>query len=104
MDDAERDVAGEFDRQHRLGEAPARRRVEQAVLGSDFGATSYPTSRQAAELAESVQLGPGVTLLDLGTGSGWPGLHLAATTGCRAVLVDVPAGGLLIARRRAVVD
>ncbi|MEA2001668.1 MAG: hypothetical protein U9N84_07265 [Actinomycetota bacterium] len=90
MDDVERAMVEEFDRQYRLGVAPARRRVEEAVLGSGYGATSYTTLRQAAELAERLELGPGVSLLDLGAGSGWPGLHLAAVTGCRVVLADRP--------------
>lgn len=103
-EDADKAAIAEFDRQYRLGEAPARRRVERAVLGSDHGATSYTTVSQAADLADRLRLGPGVTLLDLGAGSGWPGLHLAANTGCKVVLVDQPEAGLRIARRRAVID
>ncbi|MDH3396521.1 MAG: hypothetical protein OEM81_01685, partial [Acidimicrobiia bacterium] len=86
MDEAERATIEEFERRYRLGEAPARRRVEQLVLGSDYGATSYTTVSQAADLAQRLQLGPDVSLLDLGAGSGWPGLYLAAATGCRVVL------------------
>lgn len=104
MDDAERTTVEELDRQSRLGEAPAKRRVEQVVLGSDYGATSYTTIRQAADLAERLQLGPGVLLLDLGAGSGWPGLYLAARTGCRVVLADRPEEGLRIAQQRALKD
>ena len=104
MDDAERAMVEEFDRQHRLGVAPAMRLVEQAVLGSDYGATSYTTFRQAAQLAERLQLGPGKSLLDLGAGSGWPGLHLAGVTGCRVVLADIPVEGLRVAQQRALAD
>ncbi len=104
MDDAERASVEVFDRRYRLGEALARRRVEQAVLGSDYGATSYTTLGQADDLARRMQLGPGVSLLDLGAGSGWPGLHLAAATGCRVVLVDRPGEGLRIAQQRALED
>ena len=104
MDDAERATVEEFDRLYRLGEVPARRRVERAVLGSDYGATSYTTLRQAADLARRVQLGPGVSLLDLGAGSGWPGLYLATLSGCRVVLVDRPEEGLRIAQQRASED
>jgi len=104
MDDAEQATVEELDRRYRLGEAPARRRVEQAVLGSVYGATSYTTVLQAAELAERLQLGPGVSLLDLGAGSGWPGLHLATVTGCAVVLTDRPGEGLRIAQQRAFED
>ena len=104
MDDAERAAVEKFNLRYRLGEAPAKRRVEQAVLGSDYGATSYTTVSQAAELARRVQLGPGVLLLDLGAGSGWPGLHLAKVTGCRVVLADRPGEGLRIAGQRMLAD
>ena len=46
-------------------------------------------------------MGPGVRLLDVGAGRGWPGLHLAATTGCHVVLADVPLPGLRAALARA---
>ena len=104
MDEDQRITVEDFDRQYRLGVAPARRRVELSVLGSDYGATSYTTLGQAAELAERLQLGPGALLLDLGTGSGWPGLYLAAVTGCRVVLADRPLEGLRVARQRALDD
>ncbi|MDH3261413.1 MAG: class I SAM-dependent methyltransferase [Acidimicrobiia bacterium] len=104
MDEAERATIEEFERRYRLGEAPARRRVEQLVLGSDYGATSYTTVGQAADLAQRLQLGPDVSLLDLGAGSGWPGLYLAAATGCRVVLADRPEEGLRIAQQRALED
>jgi len=104
MDDAERAMVEEFDRQYRSGEAPARRQVERAVLGADYGATGYTTVRQAAELAERLQLGSGMSLLDLGAGSGWPGLHLANVTGCQVVLADRPVEGLRIAQQRALAD
>jgi ubiquinone/menaquinone biosynthesis C-methylase UbiE len=87
-----------------LGRTPAIRRIEQDVLGSDYGATSYTTVHQAEELARQLQLGPAVSLLDLGAGSGWPGLHLAAVTGCRVVLTDRPEGGLRVAKQRARAD
>jgi ubiquinone/menaquinone biosynthesis C-methylase UbiE len=37
----------------------------------------------------------------LGTGRGWPGLYLAATTGCQVVLTDLPLEGLRVAANRA---
>ncbi|MDH3397246.1 MAG: class I SAM-dependent methyltransferase, partial [Acidimicrobiia bacterium] len=65
---------------------------------------SYTTVGQAADLAQRLQLGPDVSLLDLGAGSGWPGLYLAAATGCRVVLADRPEEGLRIAQQRALED
>jgi cyclopropane fatty-acyl-phospholipid synthase-like methyltransferase len=72
-----------------------------AVIGGDWGANGYTTVAQADLLARELGLRPGVRLLDLGAGRGWPGLHLAATTGCQVVLADVPIEGLLAAAARA---
>ena len=41
-------------------------------------------------------------LADIGCGRGWPGLYLAARTGCKVVLSDVPMEALRIAKARAV--
>ena len=36
-----------------------------------------------------------------GSGRGWPGLYMAAGTGCRVVLTDLPLEGLRVAANRA---
>ena len=77
------------------------RQIERAVIGADWGVNGYTTMRQADLLAERLHLGPGMRLLDIGSGCGWPGLYLAARTGCRAVLSDVPLEGLRRALARA---
>ena len=56
---------------------------------------------QADTLADKLVLSAGDRLLDLGTGRGWPGLYLAARTGCRVVLTDLPLEGLRVAADRA---
>ena len=50
------------------------------------------------------ELCPAAKLLDLGAGSGWPGLYLAQLTGCDVVMVDLPLAALRIARERAAPD
>jgi ubiquinone/menaquinone biosynthesis C-methylase UbiE len=77
------------------------RQIERAVIGADWGVNGYTTIRQANLLAERLHLRPGVRLLDLGSGCGWPGLYLAARRGCHAVLSDVPLEGLWRALARA---
>jgi SAM-dependent methyltransferase len=64
--------------------------VERLVIGADYGADGYTTLDQADELARRLALRPGLRLLELGCGSGWPGLHLAETSGCAVVLTDLP--------------
>jgi cyclopropane fatty-acyl-phospholipid synthase-like methyltransferase len=56
---------------------------------------------QADTLARELHLSAADRLLDLGSGRGWPGLYLAARTGCRVVLTDLPLEGLRVAANRA---
>ena len=78
--------------------------VEREVLGADYGGSGYTTRDQADRLAAALQLRQGCDLLDVGSGCGWPGIYLAATTGCRVVLTDITEEGIRQARRRAAVD
>ena len=77
------------------------RAIELAVIGGDWGANGYTTIAQADQLADMLELGTDSLVLDIGAGRGWPGLYLAATTGCSVVLTDVPVEGLAWARERA---
>jgi cyclopropane fatty-acyl-phospholipid synthase-like methyltransferase len=56
---------------------------------------------QADTLAHELRLSAADRLLDLGSGRGWPGLYLAARTGCQVVLTDLPLEGLRVAAARA---
>jgi ubiquinone/menaquinone biosynthesis C-methylase UbiE len=92
--------------QQRYGNCPSptARRIEQRVIGGDWGANGYTTMTQADALAAGLGLSAGDRLLDLGTGRGWPGLYLAARTGCRVVLADLPLEGLRVAADRAAAE
>jgi hypothetical protein len=79
-------------------------RVERLVIGADFSADGYTTVEQADELARRLELRPGLRLLDLGSGQGWPGVYLAKTTGCQVVLTDLPLAALRIAAARAATE
>lgn len=83
---------------------PAVLAVERAALGVAYGATGYTTLEQADLLADRLALGPGDRLLDIGSGCGWPGLHLAARTGCEAVVTDLTVPSVQRAAERAVAD
>ena len=84
------------------GLSSAELAVEREVHGINAGITSYTTPAQADMLGEALALGPGVRLLDVGAGSGWPGVYLAKKTGCDGVLTDIPAAAIRIAAARAV--
>jgi hypothetical protein len=67
--------------------------IEQRVIGGDWGANGFTTMAQADTLADELHLSAADRLLDVGTGRGWPGLYVAAQTGCRVVLTDLPWKG-----------
>lgn len=81
----------------------ATRELERLVIGGDWGANGYTTMGQAEMLAGRLKLRRGRTLLDVGSGLGWPGLFLAKRTGYDVVLTDLPVGGMrsAVARARA---
>jgi SAM-dependent methyltransferase len=97
-------AACDFARDYEIAQAPLMREIERCVRGSDYGATSWTTREQAEQAAARLGLAPGLRLLDVGAGSGWPALFLAARSGCDVVLTDVPLSGLRIARSRAASD
>jgi ubiquinone/menaquinone biosynthesis C-methylase UbiE len=93
-----------FEQRYRGTPSLLVRQIERRVVGGDWGANGYTTMTQADTLATELDLSAGDRLLDLGTGRGWPGLYLAARTGCRVVLVDLPLEGLRVAADRATAD
>jgi ubiquinone/menaquinone biosynthesis C-methylase UbiE len=90
-----------FAERYRVLPSDAARHIEQVVIGGDWGANGYTTMAQADRLATELGLGPESVLADIGCGRGWPGLYLAARTGCKVVLSDVPKEALRIAKHRA---
>jgi 2-polyprenyl-3-methyl-5-hydroxy-6-metoxy-1,4-benzoquinol methylase len=97
----EDDARARFADRYREERVDVVRTIERAVIGGDWGANGYTTAAQADRLAELLELDPSSLLLDVGAGRGWPGLYLAANTGCSVVLSDVPLEGLIVAAARA---
>jgi ubiquinone/menaquinone biosynthesis C-methylase UbiE len=93
-----------FAKDYELGRSPAMRELERCVIGCDYGGTSWTTRSEANQIAELLDLRKGTRLLDVGAGSGWPGLFLALITGCDVVLTDLPLVGLQMANQRAIAD
>jgi len=90
-----------FEQRYGAAAAPVAVEIERRVIGGDWGANGYTTIAQADQLAAGLQLSAANRLLDIGTGRGWPGLYLAARSGCRVVLADLPLEGLRVAAARA---
>jgi SAM-dependent methyltransferase len=97
-------LRGLFKERYRIVDDPAMLRVELASLGTDYGASSYTTIPQADLLSELLNLGPADLLLDVGSGTGWPAIHVAKTTGCRTVMVEPTYEGMAVAASRASQD
>jgi len=74
-----------FEQRYGVAAAPVARQLERRVIGGDWGANGYTTMAQADTLASRLGLSAADRLLDIGTGRGWPGLYLAARSGCRVV-------------------
>jgi SAM-dependent methyltransferase len=91
----------EFRDTYAVAPSDLRSQIEVAAIGASWGANGYTTVNQADEMGRLLELGPGRTLLDVGTGRGWPGLYLAVSTGCSLVGTDLPLEALQVATRRA---
>lgn len=93
-----------FAEKYEVSSLPAMREVERSVLGCDYGGTSWTTTDQAQQIIRLLKLGSGDHLLDIGAGSGWPGLYLASESGCEVTLLDMPVNALQKASERAEID
>ena len=77
---------------------PASRQLVQMVLGHDLGRNGYTTLEQAQLLCDSLGLQKESYLLEIGGGDGWPGVHLAETSGCTFISSDIPFPALCAAQ------
>src|SRR3990172_8928325 len=96
-----KDTISRFHNRYSLPVTDAALAVEREVIGANVGASGYATVAQANALIPQLRLRPGMLLLDVGAGRGWPGLYLAQETGCNVVLADIPAPGLATTLKRA---
>jgi len=94
----------DFEVIYRQGQLPVMQAIERSICGCSYGATSWATRDEADLIVAELGLGPGIRLLEIGAGSGWPALYLAEKSGCDVTLTDLPLSGLKIARERAIRD
>ena len=100
----EKGLTERLSKRYPLGQSKIMLEIERMVCGCDYGGTSWATRHEVHEIAGLLALAPGQRLLDIGAGTGWPALYWARTTGCDAVLADVPLEALRIAIKRAAAD
>ncbi|MFP6746348.1 MAG: class I SAM-dependent methyltransferase [Alphaproteobacteria bacterium] len=96
----EREQAERFGETYLRYQTPVMRSLERSVCGCDYGGTSWTTKDEADRIAGLLNLRPGLRLLDVGSGSGWPALYWADKCGCDVMLTDLPFDGLRIAAAR----
>jgi SAM-dependent methyltransferase len=96
----ELELSEHFADEYRRAQTPVILDLERAVCGCDYGGTSWTTRAEADLMGRLLDLGQGRKLLEIGSGSGWPALYLAAQSGCDATLADVPHEALRIAADR----
>lgn len=100
----ESDLQAKYDWRYRPEVVAAGIAAEREAVGSDYGNNGYTTLEQAGDLARQLALGTDDVLLDIGSGAGWPGLHIAKQSGCRVVVSDLTVPGMRQALRRATDD
>src|SRR2546425_9427530 len=78
--------------------SPTLRKIWRDAYGDDFPENveplSYVTLTDLRRIVSALGVGPGATIVDLGSGSGGPSLWGARPTGAQGVGIDVsPIGG-----------
>lgn len=82
--------------------------VREETYGEDLGQSSWLTAREWLDFAAQLGIGAESDVLEVGSGSGGPAVHLALTLGCRVTGVDLNEHGVrnagTLADHRGVAD
>lgn len=70
-------------------EAEVYREIRRATYGEDFGQTSWVSNEESHSIPRLLGLTGESNVLEIGCGSGRYALHLAATTGCQLLGLDI---------------
>jgi ubiquinone/menaquinone biosynthesis C-methylase UbiE len=70
------------------------RDVRLETYGEDYGQTSWVTTEESHEIPRLLELTPGCSVLEIGSGSGRYALYVAETARCQVVGLDVNAEGV----------
>ena len=81
--------------------ADAQVAVRRQTYDEDLGQASWITPGEAREFFQELELGPGLTALEVACGSGGIACRMALATGAQCVGVDINAQGIQAATRRA---
>ena len=68
--------------------------VRRKTYGEDIGQSSWMTATELLRFADQLQVRPESHVLEVGSGSGGPAVHLATSTRCRVSGVDINEHGV----------
>ena len=74
------------------------------MMTCNYQVKGYTSRDEACQMGKLLGLQPGIRLLEVGAGAGWPGLFFTKESGCDTVLVDLPFVELRAATERAAKD
>lgn len=100
----EKTLIEDFGTQYQCYQSAVWQMIERRACGCDYGGTSWTTREEADQICHLLGLHAGQRLLEVGAGSGWPGLYLARQTDCDVALTDLPFEGLRIAAKRVIAE
>ena len=83
-----------YDRAYGDFDGAAESAVRRETYGEDMGQTSWITAPEWLGYADRLCVGHDSAVLEIGSGSGGPGLYLAQACGCRLTGVDVNEHGV----------
>lgn len=75
-------------------ESAAETTVRREAYGDDIGQSSWLTAGEWLDFADSLAIGAGSEVLEVGSGSGGPAVYLAEQRGCRITGVDINEHGV----------
>ena len=68
--------------------------IRLETYGEDYGQTSWVTTAESHEIPKLLKLSDKSLVLEIGCGSGGYAVHLARSTGCSIVGLDINAEGV----------
>ncbi|MEW6583036.1 MAG: methyltransferase domain-containing protein [Actinomycetota bacterium] len=85
---------------HRI-DSPANRALRRDIWlpGDDLGQQSFATVRYFDYMVDRLGMNEDTRVLDVGSGTGGPAIHMAATSGCRMTGVEINEVGIEVAHR-----
>ncbi|MGA8492191.1 MAG: methyltransferase domain-containing protein [Terriglobales bacterium] len=90
-----------YDNAYANYEADVYRQIRLETYGEDLGQTSWVTTEESDEIPRTLRLKPSSHVLEIGSGSGRYALHVAGSTGCRIVGLDLNSPGVHTANQLA---